>query len=52
MEKETNLIFKSYLRFLLRDLKNIKKAIETENLKEAEDLINEIIKDTQKDVEG
>lgn len=43
-------VFKSYLRRLLRDLKDIKKAIKEKDLKEAERLIDDLITDTQKDI--
>ena len=44
-------VFKSYLRSLMRDLKDLKKAIMEKNFEEAERLINDLIEDTQKDIE-
>lgn len=44
-------VFKSYLRRLMRDLKDLKKAIKEKNLEEAERLIDDLIEDTQKDIE-
>lgn len=44
-------VFKSYLRRLMRDLKDLKKAIKEKDLEEAERLINDLIEDTQKDIE-
>lgn len=44
-------VFKSYLRRLMRDLKDLKRAIKEKNLEEAERLIDDLIEDTQKDIE-
>ncbi len=44
-------VFKSYLRRLIRDLKDLKKAIEAEDKARALRLIDELIEDTQKDIE-
>ena len=44
-------VFKSYLRRLIRDLKDLKKAIEAEDKDRALRLIDELIEDTQKDIE-
>ena len=49
--KETVAVFKSYLRRLMRDLIDLKKAIKEKNLEEAERLIDDLIEDTQKDIE-
>lgn len=43
--------FKSYLRLLLRDLKDVKKAIEEKNNEVAGELVQNLIEDTQKDIE-
>lgn len=52
MEKREKMaVFKSYLRRLMRDLKDLKKAIKEKNLEEAERLIDDLIEDTQKDIE-
>ena len=48
---EEELIFKSYSRALLRNLKEIKAALKGKDYERAEKLMNEIIVDTQKDVE-
>lgn len=48
---ETTAIFKGYLRSLMRQLKLLKKAIENEDLEKASSLINELIEDTQKNIE-
>lgn len=44
-------VFKSYLRRLIRDLKDLKKAISEKNFEEAERLVDILIEDTQKDIE-
>ena len=44
-------VFKGYLRSLMRQLKLLKKAIENGNTDEAKLLINELIEDTQKNIE-
>lgn len=49
--KEKVAVFKSYLRRLMRDLIDLKKAIKEKNLEEAERLIDDLIEDTQKDIE-
>ena len=44
-------VFKGYLRSLMRQLKLLKKAIENGNTDEAKQIINELIEDTQKNIE-
>ena len=44
-------VFKGYLRSLMRQLKLLKKAIESNNAEEAKQLINELIEDTQSNIE-
>lgn len=44
-------VFKGYLRSLMRQLKLLKKAIESNNIEEAGMLINELIEDTQNNIE-
>ena len=44
-------VFKGYLRSLMRQLKLLKKAIENKNIEEATKLINELIEDTQNNIE-
>ena len=48
---EDKLIFTSYSRLLLRDLKDVKEALQTGDYETAEKLVNELITDTQKDIE-
>ena len=49
---ETELIFKAYQRLLLRDLKGIKEAISINDYTTVEKLLNGLINDTEKDIEG
>ena len=49
--REEMVAFKSYLRRLMRDLKDLKKAIREKNSEEAERLIDDLIEDTQKGIE-
>lgn len=51
MEVEKMAVFKGYLRSLMRQLKALKKAIQNGDMKEAEILINELIQDTQQNIE-
>ena len=44
-------VFKGYLRSLMRQLKLLKKAIDNNNMEEAKQLINELIEDTQSNIE-
>lgn len=44
-------VFKSYLRRLMRDLKDIKTALVNKEYEKAEKLIDDLIEDTQKDIE-
>lgn len=44
-------VFKGYLRGLIRLLKNVKKAANENNLEEVRRLIDELIEDTQKNIE-
>ena len=44
-------VFKVYLRSLMRQLKQLKKSIKEENIEEAERLIDELIEDTQNNIE-
>lgn len=44
-------VFKGYLRSLIRQLKQLKKSIKEENIEEAERLIDELIEDTQNNIE-
>lgn len=45
-------IFKGYLRSLMRQLKSLKKALEDKDYKLAEQITDELIKDTQNNIEG
>lgn len=51
MNGEETTIFKGYLRGLMRQLKLLKNAIDSENVQDAKKLIDEIIEDTQNDIE-
>lgn len=44
-------VFKSYLRRLIRDLKDIKEALANKDYDKAEKLVDDLIEDTQKDIE-
>lgn len=44
-------VFKSYLRRLIRDLKDIREAIKNKELDKAERLLDDLIDDTQKNIE-
>ena len=44
-------VFKGYLRSLMRQLKLLKKAIDENNIDEAKRLIQELIEDTQNNIE-
>lgn len=44
-------VFKGYLRSLMRQLKSLKNAIDNKDFTKAEQLINELIEDTQNNIE-
>lgn len=44
-------VFKSYLRRLIRDLKDLKAALKAKDYDKAEKLIDDLIEDTHKDIE-
>ena len=44
-------IFKSYLRRLLQDLKDLQESIKSGDTEKAEKLTNQLIEDTQKGLE-
>lgn len=44
-------VFKSYLRRLIRDLKDLKVALKEKDYEKAERLVDVLIEDTQKDIE-
>ena len=44
-------VFKGYLRSLMRQLKLLKKTLENDNITEAKKLIEELIEDTQNNIE-
>ena len=48
---DEEMVFKSYLRKLLRDLKDLKEAANKKDLEEVKKLIDQLIEDTQKDIE-
>jgi len=49
---ENEKIFKAFSRMLLRDLKDIKEALQTKDYDKAEKMIDVLIEDTQKDIEN
>lgn len=44
-------VFKSYLRKLVRDLKDIREALKAKDYERAEKLVDTLIEDTQSDIE-
>lgn len=44
-------VFKSYLRRLVRDLKDIKDALKNKDYEKAEKLVDDLITDTQNGIE-
>lgn len=44
-------VFKSYLRRLLQDLKDLKKALKEKEYEKAEEMVDNLISDTQKGIE-
>lgn len=44
-------VFKSYLRSLLQDLKDLKKVLKEKDYTKAEEMTDKLIEDTQKDIE-
>lgn len=48
---EDMVIYKGYLRNLLRQLRTLQTAIDNQNNSEAKQLIVELIEDTQKNIE-
>lgn len=44
-------VFKSYLRRLLQDLKDLKETLKNKEYDKAENLIDKLIEDTQKGLE-
>lgn len=48
---EDKIIFKSYLRMLLQDLKDLKEMIKQEDYKKADNMIDNLINDTQSGIE-
>lgn len=51
MEDNDMSVFKSYLRQLLRNLKEIQKAQEQGDIETAKELLQNLISDTQKGIE-
>lgn len=49
--KEDMAVFKGYLRSLMRQLKLLKKAIQVKDFEMASNLIDELIEDTQNNIE-
>lgn len=50
-EKEQLSVFKSYLRRLLKDLKDLQKALENDDKVTAKEIIDNLVEDTQKGLE-
>lgn len=44
-------VFKSYLRRLLQDLKDLKEALKNKEYEQAETMVDKLIDDTQKGIE-
>lgn len=44
-------VFKSYLRLLLQELKELKEALKNRDIGRAEELTDQLIEDTQKGIE-
>ena len=51
MKKEKTIIFKGYLRGLIRQLKSIKKELDNNNIEKVKTIIDELIEDTQKNIQ-
>lgn len=52
MDEENNMsVFKSYLRRLLQDLKDLKIALKNKEYEEADKMLDKLIDDTQKGIE-
>lgn len=51
MEYEDMSVFKSYLRRLLQDLKDLKEVLNNEDYEKAKELTENLIEDTQKGIE-
>lgn len=48
---EEDIILKSYLRSLMRQLKSLKKALDSNDIADARIIVGELIEDTQKNIE-
>ena len=44
-------VFKSYLRSLMRELKDLKEALQSKDYEKAEKLVDNLIEDTQQGIE-
>lgn len=44
-------VFKSYLRRLLQDLKDLREVLKSKDYEKAEKMVNQLIDDTQKGIE-
>lgn len=49
--KEETAVFKGYLRSLMRQLKALKEALHKKDYEQAERLVDELMEDTQKNIE-
>lgn len=51
MRYEDMSVFKSYLRRLLQDLKDLKRVLKEKEYEKADDMVDTLIDDTQKGIE-
>lgn len=51
MEENEMSVFKSYLRRLLQDLKDLKETLKNKDYEKAEKIVENLIDDTQKGIE-
>lgn len=51
MEEDNELIFKAYSRSLLRNLNEVKKALKNKEYERAEELVDALIEDSQRNLE-
>ncbi|MBQ7433715.1 MAG: hypothetical protein IJV50_09720 [Lachnospiraceae bacterium] len=51
MEENSVSVFKSYLRRLLQDLKDLKEALKEKEYEKAEKMVDKLIDDTQSGIE-
>lgn len=51
MEENSMSVFKSYLRLLLQELKNLKAALDNKDYDKVNEVLNRLMEDTQKGIE-